>query len=175
MSPLSLSSLMTMRKPVKASKNLETESDARSYLFDLLARRDYPRVQLASKLAQRGCSETLAERVLDQFEADGYLSDQRFVASQVRQRIEQGQGRRKIEFELRQKGLSSELIDEVIGEAQIDAKQVALECYRRRYGDRPADEQKEQAKRMRHMAGRGFSFDEINHAIRYQLEDPDEF
>ena len=166
---------MTMPKRSKASRTIETESDARSYLFDLLARRDYPRAHLAQKLTQRECPPEVAAKVLDQFEADGYLSDQRFVESQVRQRFEQGQGRRKIEFELRQKGVSNQLIEEALGATDIEPKQVALDYYRRRYGETVAQDQKERAKRMRHMAGRGFGFDEINHAMRYQLEDPEEF
>ena len=166
---------MTMPKRSKASRAIETESEARSYLFDLLARRDYPRAQLAQKLTQRECPPEVAAKVLDQFEADGYLSDQRFVDSQVRQRFEQGQGRRKIEFELRQKGVSNQLIEEALGATDIEPKQVALDYYRRRYGETVAQDQKERAKRMRHMAGRGFGFDEINHAMRYQLEDPEEF
>ena len=166
---------MTMPKRSKASRAIETESDARSYLFDLLARRDYPKAQLAQKLAQRECSPEVATKVLDQFEADGYLSDQRFVESQVRQRLEQGQGRRKIEFELRRKGIANQLIEEVLAATQVEPKQVALDYYRRRYGELAAEDQKERAKRMRHMAGRGFGFDEINYAMRYHLEDPEEF
>ena len=166
---------MTMPKQSKASRTIETESDARAYLFDLLARRDYPRAQLAQKLTQRECSPEVAAKVLDQFEVDGYLSDQRFVESQVRQRFEQGQGRRKIEFELRQKGVSNNLIEEALSAAEVEPKQVALDYYRRRYGEVVAEDQKERAKRMRHMAGRGFGFDEINYAMRYQLEDPEEF
>ena len=164
-----------MRKPNRPRKSIENESEARAYLFDLLARRDYPRAQLAQKLEQRGCSAEIAKVALDRFEEDGYLNDQRFVESQVRQRFEQGHGRRKIEFELRQKGVSNQLIEQVIGSAEVDPKQVALEYYRRRYAHSPAEEQSERAKRVRHMAGRGFGFDEISYAMRYQLEDPDEF
>lgn len=166
---------MTMPKRSKASRTIESESDARSYLFDLLARRDYPRAQLAQKLTQKGCPPEIAARVLDRFEVDGYLSDERFVESQVRQRFEQGQGRRKIEFELRKRGISNQLIEEVLNAAEVEPKQIALDYYRRRYGEVVAEDQKERAKRMRHMAGRGFGFDEINHAMRYQLEDPEEF
>lgn len=161
-----------MRKPAKV---IESEADARSYLFELLARRDYPRAQLAQKLLQRGCEPKLACAVLDRFESDGYLSDSRFVESQIRQRVEQGQGRRKIEYELRSKGLDTRLIDEALAEAEIDPNRVALDYYRRRYGHVPAEDQREKAKRMRHLASRGFGFDEINYAMRYQLQDPDEF
>ena len=166
---------MTVKKSSKASRTIETESEARSYLFDLLARRDYPRAQLAQKLAQRECSPEVTAKVLDQFESDGYLSDRRFVEAQVRQRFEQGQGRRKIEYELRQKGVSNSLIEEMLSAAEVEPKQVALTYYRRRYGEVVAEDQKERAKRMRHMAGRGFGFDEINYAMRHQLEDPEEF
>jgi len=153
------------------SKPLENEAQARSYLLDLLARRDYSKSQLRQKLQQRDCPEQLIGMLLDEFETAGYQSDQRFVEAQVRQRLEAGQGRRKIEFDLRQKGVSTELLSTVLDAQDADGNQRALEYMRRRYGELPAEDQKERAKRFRHMAGRGFGFDEINYAIRHQLRD----
>ncbi|HSG04545.1 MAG TPA: regulatory protein RecX [Marinobacterium sp.] len=153
------------------AKPIESEAEARSYLMDLLARRDYPRSQLQQKLQQRECPAEIAESLLNQFAAAGYQSDQRFVDAQVRQRLEQGQGRRKIEYDLRQKGVSAEMINTTLNNLDCKENQRALEYYKRRYGDRPATDQKERAKRFRHMAGRGFGFDEINYAIRHQLSE----
>ena len=159
----------------KTTKIIESAADARSYLFDLLARRDYTRAQLVQKLMQRGCDPVIATSVLDSLESDGYQSDRRFVESQVRQRTEQGQGKRKIEFELRNKGVDNALIQEVLDSENVDPKRVALDYFKRRYGESVAQTQNEKAKRMRHMASRGFSYDEINYAQRYQIDDPEEF
>lgn len=156
------------------AKPLETEEHARSYLLDLLARKDYSRAQLEQKLKQRGCAAEFIDPLLNQFAELGYQSDQRFVEAQVRQRLEQGQGRRKIEFELRNKGVSSDLIRQTIDAAEVDPHKQALEYLRRRYGTQLAADQKERAKRTRHMVGRGFSYDEISYAFRYQAENPDD-
>lgn len=156
------------------SKPLENEAQARGYLLDLLARRDYPKSQLRQKLQQRDCPEQIVGALLEEFESAGYQSDQRFVEAQVRQRLEAGQGRRKIEFDLRQKGVSIELLNAVLEVQDADGNQRALEYMRRRYGALPAEDQKERAKRFRHMASRGFGFDEINYAMRHQLCDEDD-
>lgn len=156
------------------SKPLENEAQARGYLLDLLARRDYPKSQLRQKLQQRDCPEQIIGALLEEFESAGYQSDQRFVEAQVRQRLEAGQGRRKIEFDLRQKGVSIELLNAVLEVQDADGNQRALDYMRRRYGALPAEDQKERAKRFRHLASRGFGFDEINYAMRHQLCDEDD-
>lgn len=152
----------------KKSKALTNEAEIRTYLFDLLARREYTKSQLMQKLRKREADMLLAEQLLESFERDGYQSDQRFVESQVRQRIEMGQGRRKIEFELRQKGISPDLADSVLEQHDVGAEKRALEYLRKRYGREAAVDPKEKAKRFRHMVGRGYSFDEINYALRHQ-------
>lgn len=154
-------------------KALTKESEVRTYLFDLLARRDYTRAQLLQKLKLRDVDLSLAEQILDSFERQGYQSDKRFVESQVRQRLAQGQGRRKIEYELRHKGISSDLAESVLQKHDEGSEQRALEYLRKRYGDQPADDHKERAKRFRHMVSRGFSFDEINYALRHQANSDD--
>lgn len=156
------------------SKPLDNEAQARGYLLDLLARRDYPKSQLRQKLQQRDCPEQIIGALLEEFESAGYQSDQRFVEAQVRQRLEAGQGRRKIEFDLRQKGVSIELLNAVLEVQDADGNQRALDYMRRRYGALPAEDQKERAKRFRHLASRGFGFDEINYAMRHQLCDEDD-
>src|SRR5690242_21447640 len=51
-----------------------------------LARRDHSRAELARKLG-RGAEDSAAlEALLDEFEANGWLSDERFASSAARQR-----------------------------------------------------------------------------------------
>ena len=68
----------------------------------LLARREYARAELAERLIGRGADRVEVERVLDELERSGYLSDARFAQAVVAQKAGR-YGKRAIAHELRQK------------------------------------------------------------------------
>lgn len=156
-----------------ALKMLEDESDVRRVAFDYLSRQECSRKQLFDKLSRRCQNPDVIEAVLDYMESQGYQSDQRFSQSFLRSRLEKGQGVRKISFELKRKGISDDLIRELLDTQDIDSKQTALDYVRRKYGFEPPQDKKIHAKWVRHLVGRGFGFDEINYALRNQALDAD--
>ena len=153
-----------MRKPTP----LETETDIKRYVYDLLARREYSRQQLEAKLTQRCEDPALINRVLEQFAQAGYQSDLRFVESHIRQRVQQGYGAKRIRYELGQKGIDSAIYSDLLEEAIGGDDSAALDYVLRKYGSRPCEDEKERAKRIRHLASRGFGFDEIQQALKRQ-------
>lgn len=155
----------------RTQRQITDQGELRNYSFDLLARQEYSREQLRRKLASRCEDSDLIDTVLDDLAERGYQSDRRFAEIQIRSRLSQGQGARKISFELARKGVASATIDQLLAEQQIDMNQLALEYLRRRYGTEPAGDQKEKARRVRHLVGRGFEFDAINYALRHQSDD----
>ena len=84
----------------------------------------------------------------------------------VRVRAERCYGVRRITQELKQKGIDSELGKQVLAEADIDCFELAIDCFNRKYR-RLYDPQliKAHDKCLRSMAARGFSFEQIYHAI----------
>lgn len=104
--------------------------------MNLLARREHSRHELADKLRARYRQSKLAvgdpvvddgavsgevldemldemlAQVLDRLEADGLLSDARFAEAYVRSRTQRGFGPLSIRYDLRQRGIAAELIDE---------------------------------------------------------------
>lgn len=159
----------------KANTPIEKESEIRALAFDYLARQECTQKQLRDKLLRRTEQFELVEKVLKQLVEDGYQSDKRYAEIYVRQKIESGQGAIKITFDLKRKGVDERLIKNCLASQESDPKRQALEYLRRKFGAEVARDQKEKAKWMRHMAGRGFGFDEISFAIRYQQQDPDEW
>ena len=159
----------------KSNFPLEKETEIRALAFDYLARQECTQKQLRDKLLRRTEQVELVEKVLKQLVDDGYQSDQRFTEIYVRQKSESGQGAIKIIFDLKRKGVDEQLIKRCLASQESDPKQLALEYLRRKFGLVAARDQKEKAKWMRHMAGRGFGFDEISFALRYQQQDPDEW
>ena len=101
------------------------------------------------------------EALLDRLQADGHLSDQRFVDSRVHARSARF-GNRRIEQELRRHGA---VLDEPRrAELRASEAERARQVWATRYG-RPAADAAERARQMRFLAGRGFSADVIRRVV----------
>ena len=143
----------------------ETEQEAKNAAIGLLARREHSRKELATKLAKR-CEQLDINEILDELEKLGYLSDQRFTESFIRMRCSQGHGEIRIRFDLKQKGISSDLISAMLERCDIDWFEQASELYQRKYRTLlDGKDYKERGKRMRYMSQRGFTMDQINYSI----------
>ncbi|MFM2029295.1 MAG: hypothetical protein RL517_486, partial [Pseudomonadota bacterium] len=95
------------------------------------------------------------EEVLDDFEARGWLSDQRFAEALVRRRSERF-GVRKIQDELQQAGVDGAKTAELIKSLKDTEYQRAHDLWMRKFGT-TAIEQKERARQYRFLASKGFS------------------
>ncbi|MBR9830034.1 MAG: regulatory protein RecX [Oceanospirillales bacterium] len=153
------------------ARELETTADMRNAAIALLARREYSRAELERKLGSRVAEPALLTQVLDQLEVDGYQSDQRFAEVFTRSRLGSGYGQMRIRQELQRKGIERDRINQVIEAQEIDSRQLARECHQRRFGDRPVQDQKDYAKRMRFLVSRGFSFEDVRLAITRAADD----
>ncbi|MGH8273455.1 MAG: regulatory protein RecX, partial [Gammaproteobacteria bacterium] len=85
-----------------------TPPDAEEVALRLLARREHSRAELAAKLRSRGIDEGEVERALNRLEAEGALSEARFVEQLVRVRLRQGYGPLRIRRDLAAKGVAPE-------------------------------------------------------------------
>ncbi|MBU3574216.1 recombination regulator RecX [Polynucleobacter sp. UK-Mo-2m-Kol15] len=141
----------------------------------LLSMREYSRKGLSAKLEEsvarslklkpaEESSEGLTQGVpltvqiqaiLDDFEARGWLSDQRFAEALVRRRSERF-GTRKIQDELAQAGVDSSKTTELLRNLKETEYQRAHELWLRKFGVL-ATEQKERARQYRFLASKGFS------------------
>ncbi len=121
----------------------------------LLARREYSKFELKSRLREEeGIDEVLAE-----LEAEGWLSDRRYVEQLVNARLGR-YGRAHVVHELRGKGVAEELISAALPRI-LEAEQDALKSvWEKKFGKMPGD-RKELGKQVRFLQGRGFSLDEI--------------
>lgn len=123
--------------------------------MQLLARREYSRQELHNRLAAAGADDAELSELLDEFEAQGWLSEQRFVDAVVRTR-RQRFGAGKVLDELRQKGVSEtglERARELLAEEELS---VAREVWQKKFGSKPSS-LAERARQSRFLAGRGFS------------------
>ncbi|MBR9883018.1 MAG: regulatory protein RecX [Oceanospirillales bacterium] len=148
-----------------SAKLIEDESALVQAVAQLLARREYSRGELVSRLRSRVEDGDMLERVLDRMQENGYQSDSRFAMSQARQRYEQGYGERRIRYDLQQKGIPSTLTDATLCELEADWFESAHRQAVRKFGEQPPADAKERARRTRYLLGRGFGYDEVKYAL----------
>jgi len=166
-----------VKKSTKQSPSLKARA------LRLLSMREYSRKGLAAKLEESAArmlklkpleedSEDLApsiplstqiEAVLDDFEARGWLSDQRFAEALVRRRSERF-GTRKIQDELAQAGVDSSKTADLLRGLKETEYQRAHELWLRKFGAL-ATEQKERARQYRFLASKGFSSDVVSKVV----------
>ena len=131
----------------------------------LLARREHSVAELRSKLAS-GEGEGAVAAVLDALALEGLLSDRRFAEVFIRSRRERGSGPLRIQADLRQRGISGELMDELLDIADADWRSVAKEARRKRFGTAQPSNFPERAQQARFLRARGFTEDQVRSALR---------
>jgi len=150
----------------EAGTSIATPAEARARVLALLARREYSRRELQQKLQQSGVPVMLADEALATLAAEGLQSDRRFAQSFVRERSLRGKGPVRIGQELRQRGISAELLDEVLEASDCDWSQLARAVAEKKFGRSAASTPQERARRQNFLAYRGFSSEQIRTALR---------
>ena len=134
----------------------EAEALAREQAIRLLARREHSRRELERKLFSRGHAEGAVGAALAALAADGLQSNERYAESYVRSALARGHGERKIRAALRARGVEDGLADAHLALGQEQWLRRASQALRKRFGEAPAEDRKQEAKRLRFLTGRGF-------------------
>lgn len=135
---------------------LDTPIAIRKVAMDLLAMREHGRVELKRKLLRKGALADLIGPVLDQLTADKLLSEQRYLESYIRNRVNNGYGPLRIQQELMERGLNKTDINLALEEAGYDWQEQLEELWQRKFGTQPKNA-KEKAKQGRFLMYRGFN------------------
>ena len=157
------------RRPASGKPSL-TEPDAREMALRYLARRDYSCAELAGRLELRGAGPEVAAAVVERLGEAGLVSDERFAEGFARYRSQSSHGPMRIRAELRQKGVSAELIEQALEPYADEWHELAFAYLSRRLrGDL---DRKAEARLYRGGQQRGFSHDQVMRAIE-RLRQPD--
>jgi regulatory protein len=148
------------------------EVSLRARALQYLARREYSRTELRGKLLPHVQADSEFEQskpvdldaLLDDFTARGWLSDAR-AATQLVHAKRSRFGTQRITHELRQKGITEELISAALPELKDSELAAAREVWQKKFGTAPQDE-KEKARQVRFLQSRGFGFDVIFKVLR---------
>tara|TARA_B100000745_G_scaffold80739_1_gene49813 strand:+ start:241 stop:717 length:477 start_codon:yes stop_codon:yes gene_type:complete len=148
-----------------SSREPGPDTRARNSAMRLLARREHSRAELRGKLVGRGFENDSVEELLQGLEDQDLLSDERFAMSLIASRAETGYGPKRIDLELRNRGVSEELAREALAKAEVDWGQQVTDQAVRKFGSDPAQTFPEWARRARYLERRGFGQDAIRLAI----------
>ena len=130
----------------------------------LLSGREYSRSELERKLEIFEEEPGTRARALDELQAKGFISEQRVIESVLHRRADK-LGTARIKQELLGKGLDPEAVAQALAGLQASERQRALEVWRKKFGEPPADAQAA-ARQMRFLASRGFGADAIRRVVK---------
>jgi len=131
----------------------------------LLARREHSRAELERKLSPHAGDAAELERVLNDFEQRGWLSEQRVVEQRVHT-LRKRYGALRIERDLRRKGVSGEAVAAALAELKGGELAAAREVWRRKFGGRQPLRPAERARQVRFLQGRGFGLEVVLKVIK---------
>ena len=107
--------------------------------------------------------------ILDDFKARGWLSDARYTEQMVHARQAKF-GVSKIAHELRQKGVSADLVLDAIEKVKVNELDNAKEIWQKKFKAAPLNRD-EWAKQARFLQSRGFGFDTIKKVLNSKDDD----
>lgn len=146
----------------------KAQPSLRGRALQALARRELSRAELHAKLLPHVVETDDIAVLLDDLQKRGWLSDTRTLEQTVRIRSARF-GTQRIVHELRQKGISDELIAASIPQMKEGELEAARNVWQRKFATPPQD-QKEKAKQARFLQSRGFSMDVIFKVMRLEDE-----
>jgi regulatory protein len=139
--------------------------EARKKAMDFLARREYGRAELTTKLIGKGFDPDVVEKAIARLADEGLQSDKRFADNFAQSRINQGKGPVRIRIELAQRGIDDAAVEIALDGLSADWHGLAREIREKKFGPaRPADF-KDKARQMRFLQYRGFEPEQVQAAM----------
>lgn len=136
--------------------------------LNLLKARDYTESGLRDKLKADGYPPFLIDKTIDYVKSYNYINDARFIENFCRLNKDT-MSRQMLIFKLRQKGISSELINDYMSQLEIDSKPQILRLIQGKCGsDIPAylSDNKNRQKITAFLLRKGYSYSEIKEAVK---------
>lgn len=135
--------------------------EIRDYLWRKTLSKKYKSKKTGEIKERQGVSQTVTERVFDRLSEKGYIDDEKFTRWWVENRNQtKGTSKRKLQAELRAKGVESPIIEAALQETdRSDMEELGKIIAKKR--SKYADEQKFMA----YLIRQGFRYDDIKSAL----------
>lgn len=145
------------------------QKSLRQRALEYLGKREYSTIELGQKLKTYADESDDIPALLADFKARGWLSDARFTAQLINARKVKF-GSAKVAHELKEKGISDDLIANAVSEIKENELEHATEVWRKKF-KAEAKDRHEWAKQARFLQSRGFGFDTIKKVLSKQDND----
>ena len=107
----------------------------KSKALSMIARKEYSRIQLYNKLTAYSSDSEVINSLLDEMECLGYISDSRYVDMFINSKKDR-YGRRRLINELKQKGVSLEIIQHYVEDlTYLQQLELANQLVIKKYGN----------------------------------------
>ena len=143
---------------------VKREISLRDRALAMLARREHTRAEMMRKLSPHSESPEQVEQLLDALCARGWLSEARFAESRANT-LARKFGSRKIEYDLRSRGVSAEVVEQTVERALAQELENCRAAWQRKFGELPQGAA-ERGRQMRFLAGRGFSAEAVRQVLK---------
>ncbi len=155
---------VTDERPPRAPRAPKPPRSIKAQAVAHLARREYSRTELRSRLLKGEVSAEAVDAALDELAAAGLLSDARFANAVVRQKSG-SYSKRAIGEALKAKGVTGDEVADALAGHEIDDADAIVALWRRRFGVAPGDD-REKARQVRFLQSRGFALSAIFRLLR---------
>ncbi len=141
---------------------------AKEYALKLLGYRERSEQEIRRRMVRKKYGEKVIGKTIEFLKEQNLLNDRRFARIWTESYLRRNYGKWKVRADLSEKGVDSEIIEEILKESylKVDETQLALDLVQRKW---PSLKKKNE-KSLRRLAGslqrRGFSFEVIAEVIR---------
>lgn len=146
-------------------ENLLKEKDyskAKDIALKFLSYKARSEKEVRDKLVSKEVESMTIDRVIEFLKRYDYINDEKFANSYVRERIRlKLEGRKKLVYDLRQKGIKQEIIDHVLDNTDIDEIDQAIKLLEKKVHDKTELDIKEKQRIYQFLLRKGFSYDII--------------
>ena len=154
-------------------ENLLMESQlgkARSKAMDIISRKPVTGFLLKQELIKKGYDEIVVDELVRELGELGILDDYAYTLLFVEMSAEKLWGRKKVEYELKQKGIDSNMLEDALCEISLPGEEEICSAIAARYKGEDLADARTKQRVVRFFASRGFDFSVIDRGINLYLK-----
>ncbi len=143
---------------------------AHNYALTLLDYRERSQWEIKERMRQKRYTPEVIQQVINYLKEHDFLNDKRFSEEWASFVIKKGFARKRVQYELRRKGIAEDLIEEILGKlfSKIDETEMALRVVQKKR--KMLKNERDFQRISEFLRRRGYSFSTINTVID-QLKD----
>ena len=144
---------------------MKSSRDIRNQALKYLSRREYSAAELIQKLISRGASNREAVELVQDLQEKNLVCNERFAEQLVRVRMNRGYGPIRIASELKNRGVSPEIISNLINSDDIQWNERVAMVLAKKYRSKPVRSFSEWASRANFLRNRGYTSAQVNQVL----------